>query len=96
MLVSVSAAADGSPIQNLKPKHFLVHHLASFNHAGNEPRTVIKADEGPPGFYILSLELNKTQTNLPSGHYVFAVAVTSTSKRAIVGRGQTVAVGDMP
>ena len=103
MLVSVSAEADGAPVQNLGPKNFRVHHLASLNHAFPNERNVTQAKEGPSGFYTLTLEPKEYQPELPPGHYVFAVAVrTFFDKRPKGGpgtpkdQGQTIAVGDLP
>lgn len=89
MVVSVSADATGQPTKGLQAKNFQIADMASLNHAIADPRTINDVKEGPDGFYIVTL----TQANtLTPGHYVFAVAVNA----ARVGRGQTVAVGDIP
>jgi hypothetical protein len=51
--------------------------------------------EDPPGFYIVQLKPWEPQPNLPSGHYVFGVAVTSGPRKS-PGHGQTVASGTIP
>lgn len=96
MLVSVTSA-DGTPVKNLKPANFQVHHLASLNHASVNHRPVAKATQGPDGFYTLQLSPNKVQPTLPPGHYVFAVGVTGVARPGgTPNHGQTVAVGDLP
>lgn len=90
MLVSVSSS-NGAPKKALKASNFKIHHLASLNHASVKARPVVKATEGPDGFYTLRLKPDDVQPSLPPGHYVLAVAVTSGPNH-----GQTVAVGDIP
>ena len=96
-LIEVSVTDDqGNPVSGLAPKNFEVAHLASLNHAGATPRSIAKADEGPPGFYIVQLKPNKVQPQLPLGDYVFAVGVKRTVKKGSPpDSGQTVAVGTM-
>jgi hypothetical protein len=103
MLVSVSAEADGKPVEQLKPQNFKVHHLASLNHAYPTERDVTEAKEGPDGFYTLILKPKEYQPDLPPGHYVFAVAVatypnirTKGKSPAPKDQGQTIAEGDLP
>ena len=100
MLVSVSLDADGKPVQNLKPKNFEVYHLASLNHAFPTQRDVSEAKEGPDGFYTLTLKPKEYQPELPPGHYVFAVSVTTFTERgksqSEKDNGQTIAEGDLP
>jgi hypothetical protein len=95
MLVSVSADADGKPTTGLKAKNFTIAHLASLNHASVLVRQIDKVSEGPDGFYTITLRPWQPQPTLPPGHYVFAVAV-AVGAEATGGRGQTVAVGDLP
>jgi len=92
-LIEVSVTdADGGPVFRLKPANFLVAHLASFNHAGANPRPVKSATEGPDGFYILQLKTkNKVQSQLPAGHYVFrGCRQRSQIERRACQTGQTV------
>jgi len=103
MVVSVSTDADGKPVTALKPKNFIVYHLASLNHAYPTDRDVTEAKEGPDGFYTLTMKPKDYQPDLPPGHYVFAVAVRTFAKivkkgspPAPVDYGQTVASGDLP
>ena len=96
-LIEVSVTdAEGNPVSSLVPRNFEIAHLASLNHAGANPRSIAKVDEGPPGFYIVQLKPNKVQSQLPAGHYVFAVAVKRrVERRSPLDCGQTVAVGTM-
>jgi hypothetical protein len=91
---------DGKPVAGLKAASFKVHHLASLNHAGANPRTVDKVTEAPEGCYIVTLKPSTTQPNLPPGHYVFAVRVIRTRKRGepadMAAQGQVIAWGDLP
>lgn|GEM_PF-1363899 len=103
MLVSVSGETDGNPTEQLKAINFTVYHLASLNHAYPTQRDVTEAKEGPDGFYTLTLKPKEYQPQLPPGHYVFAVAVTTYSTVAAKGKpaaakdhGQTIAEGDLP
>jgi hypothetical protein len=96
MIVSVSSAADGTPVTNLKAKNFHVYQLASLNHASVNERTVGQITEGPDGFYTVQLVPAEFQPQLPPGHYVFGVVVkTSGRRRQDIHHGQTVAVGDL-
>jgi hypothetical protein len=95
MVVSVSSAADGTPTTGLKPKNFVIAHLASLNHAAAHVREIKKVTESPPGFYIVQLKPWEPQPTLPPGHYVFGVAVTAGTAKAPAS-GQTVAWGDLP
>ena len=85
MLASVSAEADGTPVKDLKPKNFSIYHLASLNHAYPTERDVTEAKKGPDGFYTLLLKPKEYQPELPPGHYVFAVAVTTFVQRKTKG-----------
>lgn len=96
VVVSVSGQ-DGKPTKKLRQQSFKIHRLI-VNPGVNAPsvalaRPVLLAEEGPNGFYMLKLE----EMILPPGHYVFAVAVTTTPRKGgEPNQGQVVAEGDIP